>query len=168
MWIGCPHSSVLGDRGWGLAVMVAHERLGIFGRVPDAHFEHPRLVAIYDALHPDRRDLDLYIAMADDLGARRVLDLGCGTGALALRLAERGVEVVGVDPAGGSLRVAQTKAGADRVCWIQGDATALPSMQADLATMTANVAQAIVDPADWDRTLAWRARRTPTRWASGL
>lgn len=27
-------------------------------------------------------------------------------------------------------------------------------MQADLATMTANVAQAIVDPADWDRTLA--------------
>ena len=133
--------------------MVAHERLGIFGRVPDAHFEHPRLVAIYDALHPDRRDLDLYIAMADDLGARRVLDLGCGTGTLALRLAERGVEVVGVDPAAGSLRVAQTKAGADRVCWIQGDATALPSMQADLATMTANVAQAIVDPADWDRSL---------------
>jgi SAM-dependent methyltransferase len=133
--------------------MVAHERLGIVGCVPDAHFEHPRLVAIYDALHSDRRDLDLYIAMADDLGARRVLDLGCGTGTLALLLVERGVEVVGVDPAAGSLRVAQTKAGADRVCWIHGGATALPSMQADLATMTANVAQAIVDPADWDRTL---------------
>jgi SAM-dependent methyltransferase len=79
-----------------------HERLGIVGCVPDAHFEHPRLVTLYDVLHPDRRDLDPYLAMADDLGARRVLDLGCGTGTLALLLAERGVEVVGVDPAAGS------------------------------------------------------------------
>jgi SAM-dependent methyltransferase len=142
-----------GSRGLGLAAVIAHEGLGIVGRVPEAHFEHPRLVAIYDELHGDRRDLDLYIAMAGDIGARRVLDLGCGTGTLALRLVERGVEVVAVDPAAGSLRVAQTKAGADRICWIHGDATALPPMQADLATMTANVAQAIVDPADWDRTL---------------
>jgi SAM-dependent methyltransferase len=82
-----------------------------------------------------------------------VLDLGCGTGTLALVLAARGVEVIGVDPAAGSLRVAQAKAGADRVRWIHGDATALPPMRVDLATMTGNVAQAIVDPADWDRTL---------------
>jgi hypothetical protein len=31
--------------------------------------------------------------------------------------------------------------------------TALPAMQVDLATMTANVAQAIVGPADWESTL---------------
>ena len=138
---------------WTSAGKSLHERLGIVGCVPDAHFEHPRLVALYDVLHPDRRDLDPYFAMAEDLGARRVLDFGCGTGTLALLLVARGVEVVGVDPAAGSLRVAQTKPGADRVRWIRGDATALPPMQADLATMTANVAQAIVDPADWDRTL---------------
>ena len=34
----------------------------------------------------------------------------------------------------------------------RGDATALPTMTADLATMTGNVAQAIVDPADWEGT----------------
>jgi hypothetical protein len=39
------------------------------------------------------------------------------------------------------------------VHWICGDATALQPQQVDLATMTANVAQAIVDPQTWQRTL---------------
>ena len=48
--------------------------------MPDEVFEHPRLVAIYDALDPDRSDLDGYVGIARELGARRVLDIGCGTG----------------------------------------------------------------------------------------
>jgi len=119
----------------------------------DEIFEHPRLVAIYDALDPDRSDLDVYAAIAEGLGARRVLDLGCGTGTFALLLANRGFEVIGVDPAGASLDVARAKPGASRVDWIHGDATALPPLQVDLVTMTANVAQAIVDPPDWEGTL---------------
>lgn len=123
------------------------------GRVPDQIFEHPRLAAIYDALDPDRSDLDVYAAIAAELGARRVLDVGCGTGTFALLLADRGMEVTGVDPAGGSLAVARAKPGAERVRWVHGDATGLPAMRVDLATMTANVAQAIVDPSDWAGTL---------------
>ena len=42
----------------------------------DAIFEDPRLAAMYDALDPDRSDLDVYRAIADELGARRVLDVG--------------------------------------------------------------------------------------------
>jgi SAM-dependent methyltransferase len=120
----------------------------------DEIFQHPRLAGIYDALDPDRSDLDVYAAIADELGARRVLDVGCGTGSFALLLADRGVEVIGVDPAGESLAVARAKPGADRVRWIHGDATTLPALEVDLATMTGNVAQAIVDETHWSGTLS--------------
>jgi SAM-dependent methyltransferase len=121
--------------------------------MPDDLFEHPRLVGIYDALDADRGDLDAYVAIADELHARRVLDVGCGTGTFALLLAGRGLDVTGVDPAAGSLTVARAKPGADRVHWIHGDASSLTPLQVDLVTMTGNVAQAITDPEDWHQTL---------------
>ncbi|MFG3003488.1 class I SAM-dependent methyltransferase [Streptomyces calvus] len=119
----------------------------------DECFAHPRLAAVYDPLDPDRSDLDAYLRMAEEFGARRVLDIGCGTGVFALLLAGRGVEVVGVDPARASLDVARAKPGGERVRWIEGDATALPPLRMDLATMTANVAQAVVAPDAWHGTL---------------
>jgi SAM-dependent methyltransferase len=119
----------------------------------DNGFEQPRLAAIYDALEADRTDLDVYASIAEELGARRVLDVGCGTGTFAILLAGRGLEVTGVDPALASLDVARAKPGGDRVRWIHGDATSLPPLQVELATMTGNVAQAIVEPADWKATL---------------
>lgn len=66
--------------------------------MPDAIFAHPRLAPIYDAFDGDRDDLTAYLGIADELGADRVLDVGCGTGCLAVLLAESGRAVVGVDP----------------------------------------------------------------------
>jgi SAM-dependent methyltransferase len=120
----------------------------------DDGFEVPRLAQLYDPLDPDRSDLDAYVAIADELGARSVLDVGCGTGVLALLLAGRGIEVVGVDPARASLDLARAKPGADAVRWWEGDATTLPPLQADLATMTGNVAQVFVTDEEWAATLA--------------
>ncbi|WP_369217366.1 class I SAM-dependent methyltransferase [Streptomyces flavofungini] len=119
----------------------------------DAEFTDPHLAALYDPLHPDRGDLIPFLRMAEESGVRRVLDIGCGTGVFALLLAERGVSVVGVDPARASLDVARAKPGAERVRWLHGDATGLPPLRVDLATMTANVAQAIADPGAWRDTL---------------
>ncbi|MER7028664.1 MULTISPECIES: class I SAM-dependent methyltransferase [Streptomyces] len=119
----------------------------------DDCFAHPRLAALHDPLDPDRSDLDAYLRIAEDLGARRVLDIGCGTGTFALLLADRGIEVVGVDPARASLDVARAKPGSGRLRWICGDAADLPPLRVDLATMTANVAQAIADPRAWRQTL---------------
>ncbi len=64
----------------------------------DQIFENPRLVAIYDAFDGQRRDLDHYVSLAKELGAKSVLDVGCGTGCFAHRLAEEGFKVVAVDP----------------------------------------------------------------------
>ncbi len=116
-------------------------------------FEHPRIAAIYDALDPDRSDLVVYAGIAEELGARHVLDVGCGTGTFAVMLAQQGLEVIGVDPALASLDVARAKPGGERVRWIHGDATTLPRLQVELATMTGNVAQQIVERADWEATL---------------
>jgi SAM-dependent methyltransferase len=43
-------------------------------------------------------------------GAQRILDLGCGTGEDAMRLAARGKQVVAIDASGGMVRCAQEKA----------------------------------------------------------
>ncbi len=121
--------------------------------MPDPIFAERRLAAIYDPLDPDRSDLDAYAAIVGELGARSVLDVGCGTGTFACLLAERGIEVVGVDPAGASLDIARKKPHADRVTWVHGDATTLPPLQVDLVTMTANVAQVFLTDDDWSGTL---------------
>ena len=119
----------------------------------DALFEHPRLALAYDPLDPDRSDLDAYAALADELGARSVLDIGCGTGTFACLLARRGIQVTAVDPAAASLAVARVKPGADQVRWILGEASALPPLQVDLAIMTGNVAQVFVTDRDWQSVL---------------
>ena len=86
----------------------------------DLIFEHPRLAAIYDAFDANRWDLEVYVSIAEELRARRVLDVGCGTGTFALMLAARGLEVIGADPAKASLYVARGKPGADHIRWIDG------------------------------------------------
>lgn len=133
---------------------------------PDPIFADPRLARIYDPLDPDRDDLDVYIALVAELGARSVLDMGCGTGTFACLLASRGLDVVALDPAEASLDVARTKPGADRVTWLVGDAVTLPPLSVDLATMTGNVAQVFLSDEDWSATL--RGARSALRLGGRL
>lgn len=148
--------------GWRLASRTATLRRPDGGRpagrppadpMVDAHFAEPRLARIYDPLDADRSDLDVYAALVHDLGARSVLDVGCGTGTFACLLAVRGRDVTGVDLAPASLAVARRKPGADRVRWVCGDATTLPPLAVDVAAMTGNVAQVFLGDDDWATTL---------------
>ena len=119
----------------------------------DPIYDDPRLARLYDPLDPDRSDLEAYAALVVELGGGAVLDVGCGTGTFACLLAGRGHEVVGVDPSAASLEVARAKPLAERVTWVLGDATTLPPLQVDVATMTANVAQVFLTDASWAATL---------------
>ncbi|RIJ15014.1 class I SAM-dependent methyltransferase, partial [Clavibacter michiganensis subsp. insidiosus] len=71
----------------------------------------PRLVALYDGDNPDGPDHDFDRALAEEVGARSVLDLGCGTGMLTVSLATAGRRVVGVDPSAAMLDVARGRPG---------------------------------------------------------
>lgn len=121
--------------------------------MPDRIFDVPRLAEIYDEFDGRRDDLDLYVSLVEELGARSVLDVGCGTGSLACRLALAGIEVVGVDPAAASLDVARRKPGAAQVHWVHGTTADVGAAGADLAVMTGNVAQVFLADEDWTTTL---------------
>lgn len=112
----------------------------------------PRLVDLYDEDNPVRLDGDFYRALADDLDAGSVLDLGCGTGSMTVSFARTGRTVLGIDPSRTMLQYAMRRDGAASVRWELGDSRNIPDEQFDFAVMTGNVAQQILDP-DWDRTL---------------
>jgi SAM-dependent methyltransferase len=135
--------------------LLARRRGELYRRgVADLIYSDSRLAAVYDGFEADRRDLDAYVELAVELGAQRVVDLGCGTGCLALRLAGLGRHVVGVDPAKSSVDVAKTKPGAEQVHWLVGDASAFPSDgEVDLVLMTGNAAQAVLTDDAWSCTL---------------
>lgn len=120
---------------------------------PDAIFADPRLAACYDTFDGERDDLDHYEEILAELGARCVIDVGCGTGSLATRLAADGLVVTGVDPALASLEIARAKPHGDAVHWIHGTAADLPAIEADAAVMTGNVAQVFLTDEDWSGTL---------------
>lgn len=81
----------------------------------------------YDAAF-DRRatageDVHGEASFVEALGPASVLDAGCGTGRVAIELARRGVEAVGVDLDPAMLAVARRK-GPD-LTWVEGDLTTI-------------------------------------------
>lgn len=113
----------------------------------------PRLVELYDGQNPDGPDHEFYRQLADKHRARKILDLGCGTGILTVTLANKDRVVTGLDPSLSMVNFASTRGGAQGVRWIHGDSRSIPDNGYDLILMTGNVAQHIPD-AQWHRTLA--------------
>lgn len=69
-------------------------------------------------------EIDYYLKLANAAGEKGhpILDIACGTGRVALRLAQTGVRVVGMDLAPDMLTVAQQKTqGLPNVRWVQAD-----------------------------------------------
>ncbi len=79
----------------------------------------------YDDSVPDwPGEIDFYQEMAAEVkrNGRTVLEIACGTGRVAIRLAQKGVNVLGLDRSPKMLDVARQKSvGLENICWVQGD-----------------------------------------------
>jgi SAM-dependent methyltransferase len=109
--------------------------------------------AAYDQLNPDDDDYRFYAALADELGAVRVIDLGCGTGTLTRLLVSRGCTAVGIDPNAEMLHVARQKPGGEDVDWRLGFSDSADTDSADFAVMSGHVAQVFAGDDAWSRVL---------------
>ena len=119
----------------------------------DKHYVEPKLVEMYDLENPLGEDSDFYLNFADQIKAKIILDLGCGTGLLTRKLATNNRQVFGIDPAQAMLAYARQQENADRVIWIEGTAGEIGPKNADLLIMTGNVAQIFLDDSSWMDTL---------------
>ena len=92
----------------------------------------------FDDLAATGVDVHGEVAFVMQYSPRAVLDAGCGTGRVAIELARRGVDVVGVDVAPALLETARTL-GPD-LEWIEQDLTLLDLGRAfDVVVMAGNV-----------------------------
>lgn len=124
----------------------------------DLLFADPELAALYDRFCAwDRRDdLEFYLPLV--LAARRVLDVGCGTGMLLRRARREGHDgrLCGLDPAGAMLAIGRAQRDID---WIEGDLPAAGfDQEFDLVVMTGHAFQVLTSDAELATALAAIAR----------
>lgn len=112
-------------------------------------FSDQRLVGLYDTLNPFGKDSEFFCEQAKRLGAKTIIDLGCGTGLLTVELAKRGHQIIGIEPSEAMLVIARAKSHADQVKWIQGSFEQMDGLQADMVLMTSHVAQFFLDDSEW-------------------
>ena len=84
-----------------------------------------RVAGIYDELytHLDLRAID---TLAELAGKGPALELGIGTGRIALPLAEKGVEIHGLDASPSMIEQLRAKPGGDRITITQGNFAEVP------------------------------------------
>ena len=94
--------------------------------------------ARFDALAAEGADLHGEADLVVSLAPATVLDAGCGTGRVAIELARRGVDVVGVDVDASMLATARRLA--PEIAWVERDLAALDLGRTfDVVVMAGNV-----------------------------
>ena len=110
--------------------------------------------AAYDVENRWSDDDDFYLALALDVGGP-VLDVGCGTGSLARAIANKGLNVTGVDIVEGMLERARQLTSEEAVEWVLADCRTMAlGKQFRLAIMTGHAFQHLLTDADQQAFLA--------------
>ena len=107
----------------------------------------------YDQLHTWGKEDDFFMELLQLTKAKKIADLGCGTGRVTIGLAKAGYEITGIDPNEEAVLRAQNKDNAQSVSWIIGDSQDLTTNAYDAVIMTANVAQVFISDESWNSVL---------------
>lgn len=113
-----------------------------------AHYVDPVLVDLYDV---EASSFDYHAEFRTLAGTSplRIVDVGCGTGLLALALAAGGHAVTGIDPAPGMIAAARAKPNPRGARFIEVDGRNFAvDERFDLALMTGNAFQALAGVGD--------------------
>jgi 2-polyprenyl-3-methyl-5-hydroxy-6-metoxy-1,4-benzoquinol methylase len=146
--------------------------------MPDLHYTDPRLVQLYDLENGLRSDHAFYLSLAGP-APLRILDLGCGTGALCNDYAALGHLVTGIDPAPAMLDAARAKPFGAGITWVNTSAATFRSARHfDLIVMTGHAFQHLLGDADIkailgvmrghlapDGTVAFETRNPAVDWS---
>ena len=97
--------------------------------MPDSYYMNPKAAARYERdmgrLNDTVDDIPFYVGLAQEATSRgeRVLELGCGTGRVAVPMAQAGAAVTGLDSSPAMLAIAKTKAerAGMGVRWVESD-----------------------------------------------
>ena len=123
------------------------------------HYNQAELAVLYDDDNGWDASADFYRDLGARIGAKSLLDLGCGTGTVTRGIAAAlGCSAVGVDPAAPMLEVARKNMEGAAAEWVHGDARAVRlDRKFDLIIMTGHAFQAFLTDADQEalfRTVA--------------
>jgi 2-polyprenyl-3-methyl-5-hydroxy-6-metoxy-1,4-benzoquinol methylase len=92
----------------------------------------------FDALAAEGVDVHGEATFVAAMAPRSVLDAGCGTGRVAIELARRGIEVVGVDADRSMIDTARARA--PQATWVHADVATIDlDRQFDVVVMAGNV-----------------------------
>ncbi|KYG91103.1 class I SAM-dependent methyltransferase [Metasolibacillus sp. FSL H7-0170] len=117
---------------------------------------------VYDQINGWGKDDEFFLALLKKTNAKKIADLGCGTGRLTTHFAEAGYHITAIDPNEEAIEYAKSKEYLGEVTWIVGDSTNLPTNSFDAITMTANVAQVFLTEESWRNVIsdAYRALKS--------
>ncbi|MBP2078131.1 class I SAM-dependent DNA methyltransferase [Oceanobacillus polygoni] len=121
---------------------------------------YQQMASLYDQLMVNA-PYDEWVSFTEEMlrqtgkEAERIADLGCGTGEIATRLAERGYQITGVDYSTDMLTYAAHKA-AERnlsIQWLHQDLTKLTGLsEYDVAISYCDVMNYIIEPTDLQKS----------------
>ncbi len=109
---------------------------------------------VYDQINVWGKDDEFFLELLSKINAKKVADLGCGTGRLTIHFAKAGYQITAIDPNEEAIEQAKNKECPNEVSWIVGDSTSLQTNAYDAVIMTANVAQVFLTQESWQKLIS--------------